>query len=84
VESKDTSASFSVILLNEQMEVFGETIMPFQIYDLGSFFISEYGLFIALHVNHPEFDPDGLKHARFTVEQNAHLVTILSRNSIVV
>jgi hypothetical protein len=66
----DTPVCFSIIILNAKLEIVGETRMPFQMYDPGSFFVSENGLFIALHANHPEYNPDSLKYARFSVENN--------------
>jgi hypothetical protein len=60
---------FSVIILNENLEVIGETLMPEDSYNPYMNFINKDGLHFALHVNHPDFDPDYLKFARFSVEK---------------
>ncbi|MGM0505390.1 MAG: DUF4221 family protein [Bacteroidota bacterium] len=63
---------FSVMILNENLEVIGETLMPDDSYDPQMYFINEDGLHFAYHINHPEYDPDYLKFARFNVEESNH------------
>ncbi|TCO07331.1 uncharacterized protein DUF4221 [Natronoflexus pectinivorans] len=63
-----TPPVFSVIIIDSEFNIIGETTMPFQHYDPYSNFITKDGLFFGLHENHPEFDPDYLRFARFTVE----------------
>jgi hypothetical protein len=65
---KDNQSIFSVIIMNENFEIIGETLMEKNLYNPFMYFVNESGLHFALHVNHPEFDPDYLKFARFTVE----------------
>jgi hypothetical protein len=60
---------FSVMILNENLEVIGETLMPNDCWDPEMYFINEDGLHFACHINHPEYDPDYLKFARFSVEE---------------
>lgn len=65
---REMPEQFSVIILDENLNKIGETLMPKDKYNPRMFFVNEDGLHFALHVNHPEFDPDYLKFARFTVE----------------
>ncbi len=64
----ETPPLFSVIIIDSNFRIIGETTMPFQHYDPHSNFITKEGLFFGLHVNHPEFDPDYLSFARFSLE----------------
>lgn len=66
---KDTPQLFSVMILNEDLQVIGETLMPKNKYTPYMSFLNEDGLHFALHVNNPDFDPDYLKFAKFTVEK---------------
>lgn len=64
----ENTNSFSVTILNDDLEVIGETMMPEERFNPQMYFVGESGLHFALHINHPDFDPDYLKFARFTVE----------------
>jgi hypothetical protein len=67
---KDNPEQFSVMILNDDLKVIGETLIPENTCNPFMYFINEDGLHFALHVNHPDFDPDYLKFARFTVEES--------------
>lgn len=65
LENKKT---FSVIILNENFEVIGEKKMSRDTYNPEMYLLSKKGLHFALHINHPDFDPDFLKFATFNVK----------------
>lgn len=67
---KDSPAQFSVMILNEDLQVIGETLIPENTCSPFMYFINEDGLHFALHVNNPDFDPDYLKFVKFTVEKS--------------
>lgn len=59
---------FTVVVLNEDFEVVGETKMPKEKYNPEMYLVSKTGLHFALHINHPHFDPDYLKLATFSIK----------------
>ncbi len=66
---KDNLKVFSVMIINEQFEAIGETLMPEDHYNPDTYFINKDGLHFSLHVNHPEFDADYLKFVNFKIEK---------------
>lgn len=60
---------FSVMILDENLFVIGETLMEERSYLPEMFFVSSEGLHFGLHIDHPEFSMDTLKFARFTVKE---------------
>lgn len=66
---KDNLKVFSVMIIDEQFEVIGETLMPVEHYNLSTYFINKDGLHFSLHVNHPDFNPDYLQFANFKVQE---------------
>lgn len=61
--------NFSVIILNENFEVIGETKMPIDRYVMNMSFMSEEGLFISTsNIDSPEFDEDHMKFELFTIK----------------
>lgn len=65
---------FSIIVLDENLNVKGETLMPPEKYDPFMFFIAPDGLYLALHCNHPEYNPDSLMFERFNFEDKEELL----------
>ena len=65
----ESPRNFSVIILNKDLEVIGETEMPQNTYDPNTQFVNEDGLHFGLSAKNPDFDPNYLKFARFTVEE---------------
>jgi hypothetical protein len=55
---------FSIMILNEDMNVVGETMMPEKTYNPNMSFIAEDGLYLALHCDHPKYNPDSLMFER--------------------
>lgn len=66
---KDNPEKFSVMILDNDLKVIGETLIPENTCNPFMYFINKNGLHFALHVNNPDFDPDYLKFARFSVEK---------------
>lgn len=66
----DYPYQFSIIILDESFNVKGETLMLPEKYDPFMFFIAQDGLYIALHCNHPEYNPDSLTFERFDLEES--------------
>jgi hypothetical protein len=64
----DNPEVFSVIVLDENLNVIGETEMPKNMYNPEMFFVNKSGLNFAFHVLHPQFDPDYLKFGSFKVK----------------
>jgi hypothetical protein len=61
----DNPRVFSVIILDENLNVIGETLMKENSYNPEMFFVNSAGLFFALHFEHPEFELNFLKFAQF-------------------
>jgi len=51
---------FSLIVLDEDFNVITETLLPEKTYDPTMKFISKDGLYIALHIDNPLYNPDSL------------------------
>jgi len=55
---------FSIMILNDKLEIIGETIFPTKKYNPFMSFICKDGLFIALHIDNPLYDHDQLPFER--------------------
>ena len=58
---------FSIIVLDENFNVITETLMPEKTYDPTMKFVSKEGLYLALHINHPLYNPDSLAFERMEI-----------------
>ena len=58
---------FSIIIMDENLNVVGETLLPEKTYDPYMKFIAKEGLYLALHINHPLYDPDLLAFEKMEV-----------------
>lgn len=57
---------FSIMIVDENFNIIGETLMPENTYNPNMFFINKDGLWISLnHINNPNFDPDFIKFQLF-------------------
>jgi len=61
---------FGIMVLDENLTLIGETLMPMNTYDPEMTFITKDGLFLALHPNHPKYDPDSLAFEKMIVITN--------------
>jgi hypothetical protein len=61
---------FSIMVLDENLTLIGETLMPMNKYDPQMAFITRDGLFLALHPNHPKYDPDSLAFEKMVITEN--------------
>jgi len=61
---------FSIMVLDGNLTLIGETLMPINTYDPEMAFITRDGLFLALHPNHPKYDPDSLAFEKMIVLDN--------------
>lgn len=60
---------FSVMVIDEDFNILGETLMPENTYNSNMFFINEAGLWISTnHPDNPEFDEDMIKFQLFTLK----------------
>ena len=62
--------TFSIMILNEKFEVIGETLMPEMTLSPNLWFINKYGLYIARHLAHPNYDPDYLVFHKLQFKRN--------------
>ncbi|MDR2233264.1 MAG: DUF4221 domain-containing protein, partial [Tannerella sp.] len=61
---------FSIIILNRDFQVIGETLFPEYIYNPGVVFVNKDGLYIsASHFKNPEYSDDDLKFVCFRLEK---------------
>lgn len=68
---EDTGREFSVIILNENYEIVGETKFPGNKYAYRLWFIGKKGLYLSLNnQGNPNFDENELKFQCFTLEEN--------------
>jgi hypothetical protein len=62
---------FSIMILNRDFQVIGETLFPEYLYNPGVVFVREDGLYIsASHFKNPEYSDDELKFVCFRLEKN--------------
>jgi len=62
---------FSIIILDRDFQIIGETLFPEYIYNPGVMFILEDGLYISTsHVKNPDYDDDVLTFECFQLEKN--------------
>lgn len=61
---------FSIMVLDENFNVRGETLMPPKTYDPLMAFIAQEGLYFALHPDHPLYNPDSLAFEKMTLITN--------------
>lgn len=60
---------FSVMIIDEDFNVLGETLMPENTYNSNMFFINEAGLWISTnHPENPDFDEDAINFQLFTLK----------------
>ena len=60
---------FSVMVMDEDFNILGETLMPENTYNSNMFFINEAGLWISTnHPDNPDFDEDVIKFQLFTLK----------------
>jgi len=61
---------FSIMVLDENLTLIGETLMPMNTYDPQMAFITRDGLFLALHPDNPKYNPDSLAFEKMIVLDN--------------
>lgn len=62
--------SFSIMILDNQLNVVGETLFPAYTYNSNLSFVLENGLYISLsHINNPDYSDDVLRFQKFEVEK---------------
>ena len=60
---------FSVMIIDEDFNVLGETLMPENTYNSNMFFVNEAGLWISTnHPGNPDFDEDAINFQLFTLK----------------
>jgi len=69
-QNVDFRALFSIIILDENFNVVGETMMPPKTYDPKMAFIAKDGLYFALHPDNPHYDPDSLAFEKVIIIDN--------------
>ena len=61
--------AFSVMIIDEDFNVLGETLMPENTYNSNMFFINEAGLWISTnHPDNPDFEEDAINFRLFTLK----------------
>jgi hypothetical protein len=55
------------MILDEDFNLVGENLFPEKTYDPYMSFISNDGLYLALHIDHPLYNPDLLTFERITL-----------------
>jgi len=61
---------FSIMVLNSELEVIGERLMPENTYHIWMSFVGKEGLYISTnHTGNPDFDPDYLRFELFKLEK---------------
>ena len=63
---------FSIMILDENLDIVGETMMPDNTYNPFMSFVAEDGLYIALHCDHPKYNPDSLMFERIDLKPVNH------------
>ncbi len=66
----DFPALFSIIILDENLNLIGETLMPPKTYDPLMAFVAKDGLCFALHPDNQHYNPDSLAFERMIVTEN--------------
>ena len=66
----DFPKKFTIMIFDEDFNVVGETLLPEKTYDPYMKFVSKDGLYMALHFDHPLYNPDSLKFERMIVVEN--------------
>lgn len=61
---------FSLMVIDENLTLIGETLMPMNTYDPEMAFITRDGLFLALHPDNPKYNPDSLAFERMMITDN--------------
>jgi hypothetical protein len=64
----ESPSKFSVMILDEELNVMGETLMPEKQYDYKMSFVTQDGLYIALHFENKKYDPDWLTFQKFEIK----------------
>jgi len=63
-------AVFSIIILDENLNMIGETLMPNKTYDPNMTFVAKEGIFVALHPDNPQYNPDSLAFEKMIIVEN--------------
>ena len=63
----ESPEKFTIMIFDEDFNVVGETLLPEKTYDPNMKFVSKDGLYMALHFDHPLYNPDSLKFERMIV-----------------
>ena len=59
---------FSVLILDKDLNLVGETLMPDNCYRSNLYYVGDDGLYMSTnHYNNPDFDEDSLRFERFIV-----------------
>ena len=66
----ESPAVFSILILDENFNVVGETLLPPKTYDPKMAFIAKEGLFLALHPDNPQYNPDSLAFEKMMITTN--------------
>jgi hypothetical protein len=63
----DYPAKFSIIMLDDNLNLLGETLLPEKTYDPYMKFIGKDGLYLALHIDHPMYNSDSLAFEKMEI-----------------
>lgn len=66
----ETPRRFSVIVLDEKLNIIGETLMPDNKYNYKMSFVSKDGLYMSLHYKNANYSPDWLTFQKFELKEN--------------
>jgi hypothetical protein len=61
---------FSIMVLDENLTLIGETLMPPKTYDPLMAFVAKDGLYFAMHPDNPKYDPDSLAFEKMIITNN--------------
>ena len=62
---------FSIVILNKNYEIIGETRFPGNTFNYRMYFIGKKGLYLSLNnLENPNFDEDKLQFQCFTLQEN--------------
>jgi hypothetical protein len=59
---------FSIITFDTNFNIIGETMMPDNTYNPFMSFVAKDGLYLALHCDHPKYNPDSLMFERIDLK----------------
>ena len=64
---RDYPNLFTIMILDDNFSVLGETLLPEKTYDPLMKFVGKDGLYLALHIDHPLYNPDSLAFERMEI-----------------